>query len=81
MNLDLYLFCFELLLIQEFSYMVILDHNGELRSPVGKVSDCISRGRELDPGSDTCFLDREKSFFMALLLPSADSRRVVVSYK
>ena len=44
------------------------------------VSDCRSRGHELDPHWSPyfCQIDHE-TFSMVILLPSADSRRVVVN--
>ena len=48
------------------------------------VSDCRSRGREFDPGPVPYFhgdnID-QKLISTAILLPSADPRRIVVSYK
>ena len=56
--------------------------------PVGKVSDCRnvsdcrSRGRELIPIWSHTFAEIDREIVAtAILLPSADSRRVVVSYK
>ena len=53
------------------------------RRVVSNVSDCRSRGREFDPGlwSHTFVEIDHEIISMAILLPSADSRRVVVSYK
>ena len=52
------------------------------RSAVGNMSDYRSKGREFDPGPFQYFCgDRSWNNFTAILLPSADSRRVVVSYK
>ena len=49
---------------------------------VGSESDCRSRGREFDPCLVPYFHgDLSKNNFMVILLPSAFSRRVVVSYK
>ena len=51
------------------------------RSAIGNVSgcrymsDCKSRGHEFDPGQV------HEIISMVILLPSADSRRVAVSYK
>ena len=46
-----------------------------------KLPDCRSRGREFDPGLVPYFCGDHEIISMAILLPSADSRRVVVSYK
>ena len=58
-----------------------------LHSPFNNVSDCrdvadcISRGGQLDPGPVPFMeIDHELIFSMAIL-PSANSRRVVVSHK
>ena len=49
---------------------------------VSNVSDCRSRGREFDPARSHTFADIDHEIkSCAILLPSADSRRVVVSYK
>ena len=51
-------------------------------SAVGNMSDYRSRVREFDPGPVPYFhWDWSWYISMAILLPSADSRRVVVSYK
>ena len=52
------------------------------RSTAGSMSDCNSRGHNLIPAPSHTFpeIDHE-IIFTAILLPSADSRRVVVSYK
>ena len=55
--------------------------NTGLLSAVGNVSDCRSRGREFDPGPVSYFRGDHEIISTAILLPSADSRRVVVSYK
>ena len=55
-------------------------NNAGWRSTVGNMSDCKSRDREFDPGPVPYFLDLE-IISMAILLPSADPRRVNVSYK
>ena len=47
-------------------------------SAVGNLPDCSSRGREFDPSLVPYF---HGDFSMAISLPSADSRKVVVSYK
>ena len=44
-------------------------------------SDCRSRGREFDPWSHTFMEIDHEMISMVILLPSAGSRRVVVSYK
>ena len=51
-------------------------------SAVGSVSDCWSRDREFDPGLIP-YLNEDWSWtiFYGHSPPSADSRRVVVSYK
>ena len=46
------------------------------------LSDCRSRGHEFDPGLSLTFVDIDHEIIStAILLPSADSRRDVVSYK
>ena len=55
-------------------------NNAGPHSAVGNMSDCRSRNREFDPGPVLYFLDLE-IISMAILLPSADPRRVDVSYK
>ena len=51
------------------------------RRAVGNMSDCRSRGREFDPGKVPYFMENDHEIIAtAILLPSADSRRVV-SYK
>ena len=46
------------------------------------VSDCRSRGRKFDPGPVPYFREIDHEIIsMTILFPSADSRRVVVSYK
>ena len=46
------------------------------------VSDCRFRGQEFDPGKVPYFRgDCCEIISTAILLPSADSRRIVVSYK
>ena len=52
-----------------------------LHSTEGNVSDCWSRDREFDPGPVPCFRGDHEIISTVTLLPSADSRRVVVSYK
>ena len=53
-----------------------------LCSTVGKESDYRSRGREFDPGASHTFVEIDHEIIStAILLPLADSRRVVVSYK
>ena len=47
------------------------------RSAVGSESDCRSRGLEFDPGPVPYFM----KYICGHSPPSADSRRVVVSYK
>ena len=45
-------------------------------------SDCRSRGREFDPGWSHTFVEIDHEIIStAILLSSADSRGVVVSYK
>ena len=45
-------------------------------------SDCISRGREFDPGPLPYFRGDYEIISTVILLPSADhSRRIVISYK
>ena len=51
------------------------------RSAVGNVSDCRSRGREFDPGPVPYFAEIDHEIISTAILPSADSRRVVFSYK
>ena len=52
------------------------------RSAVGNMSNCRSRGRDLILARSHTFVEIDHEMFStALLLPSADSRRVVVSYK
>ena len=52
-----------------------------LRSAVGKVSDCRSRGHEFVPARSHSFTEIDHEIIStAILLPSADSRRVVVSF-
>ena len=49
---------------------------------VGNLSDCRSRGREIDPGLVPYLSEIDHDIIStAILLSSADSRRVVVSYK
>ena len=49
---------------------------------VSNVSDCRSRGHEFDPARSHTFADIDHEIMSCvILLPSADSRRVVVSYK
>ena len=51
-------------------------------SAVSSVSDCRSRGHKFDPGPDPYFAEIDHEIIStAILLPSADSRRDVVSYK
>ena len=46
------------------------------------MSDCRSRGREFDPTRTHTFVEIDHEIISTvILLPSADSRRVVVSYK
>ena len=46
------------------------------------VSDCRSRGRKFDPTQPHTFVEIDREIICTtILLPSADSRRVVVSYK
>ena len=46
------------------------------------MSDCRFRGREFDPARSHSFLEIDHEIIStAILLPSADSRMVVVSYK
>ena len=46
------------------------------------VSDCKLRSREFDHGQSHTFVEIEHELISsAILLPSADSKRVVVSYK
>ena len=46
------------------------------------MSDCRSRGHKFDPGLVPYFVEIDHEIIStAILLPSADSRRVVVSYK
>ena len=45
------------------------------------MSDCRSRGHELDPSMVPYFHGDYEIISKAILLPSVDSRRVVVSYK
>ena len=46
------------------------------------MSDCRFRGREFDPGQVHTFVEIDHEIIsMAILLPSTDSKRVVVSYK
>ena len=52
------------------------------RSAIGSQSDCRSRGREFDPGPVPYFRgDWSWNIFYGHSPPSADSRRVGVSYK
>ena len=52
------------------------------RSAVGKMPDCRSSGRKFEPPLVPYFLEIDHEIIStAILLPSADSRRVVVSYK
>ena len=59
------------------------------RSPVSNVPDCRCTCLTADPGVASLILARSHTFAeidheimsMAILIPSADSRRVVVSYK
>ena len=51
-------------------------------SPVSNVSDCRPRGCQFDPGLVPYFVEIDHEIIStAILLPSADSRSVVVSYK
>ena len=45
------------------------------------MSDCRSRGHKFDPGPAPYFEIDHEIISTVILLPSADSRRVVVSYK
>ena len=46
------------------------------------MSDCRSRDREFDPAQSHTFAEIDHEIiYMAILLSSADSRRVVISYK
>ena len=45
------------------------------------ISDCRSRGHKFDPDPVLYFHGDHEIISMAILFPSADSRRVVVSYK
>ena len=44
------------------------------------MSDCRSRGRELIPALSNTFVEIDHEIISTAILPSADSRRVVVSY-
>ena len=53
-----------------------------LHSAVGNVFYYRSRGHKFDPGPSQTFVEIDHGLIStAILLPSADSRRVVVSYK
>ena len=55
---------------------------GKVKCLAADTSDCRSRGREFDPGPSHAFVDIDHEIISAtILVPSADSRRVVVSYK
>ena len=48
---------------------------------LGNMSDCRSRGLKFDPAQSHTFMEIEREIIStAILLPSADSRRVVVIY-
>ena len=52
------------------------------RSAVSNVSDCRSRGHEYHPAQSHTFVEIDDEIIStAILLPSTDFRKVVVSYK
>ena len=64
-----------------FTYFCMMYLTG-LSSSVGNMSDCRSRDREFDPCQVPYFREiGHEIISTAILLPSSDSRRVVVGYK
>ena len=62
--------------------MYVIGHNAGPLSAVCKVSDCRSRGHEYDLALSHTFVEIDcKIISTAILLPLADSRRVIVIYK